>query len=147
MMIDLDGFKRVNDQLGHDAGDLLLMDIGNALTQETRAVDLVARYGGDEFVIVLPDLSPEGAIPAAERIVEAVARVGRARVGEAPVTASIGLTIAKPDDDVGALLRRADSEAYTAKRAGGNRVSVAVALSASTSGVVSTPERRRFSRL
>ena len=147
MMIDLDGFKRVNDQLGHDAGDLLLMEVASALTQETRAVDLVARYGGDEFVIVLPDLSPEGAIPAAERIVEAVARVGRERPIDAPVTASIGLTMATPDDDVGVLLRRADSEAYGAKRAGGNRVSVVVARGVGFSGIVSTPERRRFSRL
>ena len=146
MMIDLDGFKRVNDLMGHDAGDLLLMDVANALTQETRAVDLVARYGGDEFVVVLPDLSPEGAIPAAERIVSAVARVGSERTMDRPVTASIGLTMAKPDDDVGTLLRRADSEAYTAKRAGGHQVSAAITLNASTSGVVSKREGRRFSR-
>jgi diguanylate cyclase (GGDEF)-like protein len=147
MMIDLDGFKRVNDKMGHDAGDLLLMDIASALTAETRAVDLVARYGGDEFVIVLPDLSPEGALPAAERIVEAVARVGRERWIETPVTASIGLTMAQPGDDMSTLLRRADAEAYAAKRAGGHRLSMSpTEAPTNASGVVSTPEMRRVGR-
>jgi diguanylate cyclase (GGDEF)-like protein len=146
MMIDLDGFKRVNDKMGHDAGDVLLMDIATALTGETRAVDLVARYGGDEFVIVLPDLSPEGAFPAAERIVEAVARVGRERWMDTPVTASIGLTMAQPEDDISSLLRRADAEAYAAKRAGGHRLSMSTAHPTNASGVVSTPEKRRVGR-
>lgn len=126
MMIDLDGFKRVNDALGHDAGDLLLMDIAGALTSETRAVDLVARYGGDEFVVVLPDVSPEGTLAAAERVVQAVARVASERWATTPVTASVGLTMARPDDDVASLLRRADAEAYAAKRAGGHRVSASI---------------------
>jgi diguanylate cyclase (GGDEF)-like protein len=146
MMIDLDGFKRVNDKMGHDAGDVLLMDIASALTSETRAVDLVARYGGDEFVIVMPDLSPEGAQPAAERIVEAVGRVGRERWIDTPVTASIGLTMAQPDDDISTLLRRADAEAYTAKRAGGHRLSVSPPEPTNASGIVSTPEKRRVGR-
>lgn len=148
MMIDLDGFKRVNDLMGHDAGDVLLMDIANALTSETRNVDLVARYGGDEFVVVLPDLTPENAVPAAERIIAAVAKVGRERWRDAPVTASIGLTMAEASDDVTALLRRADVEAYAAKRAGGHRFSMVsrVPPPASPSGVVSNPERRRAGR-
>jgi diguanylate cyclase (GGDEF)-like protein len=136
MMIDLDGFKRVNDQLGHDAGDLLLMDIASALTGETRAVDLVARYGGDEFVVVLPDLAPEGTLPVAERVVQAVGRVGLERWPTAPVTASVGLTMARGDDDVASLLRRADAEAYAAKRAGGNRVIVSILPQVSRSGVI-----------
>jgi diguanylate cyclase (GGDEF)-like protein len=146
LMIDLDGFKRVNDKMGHDAGDVLLMDIAGALTKETRAVDLVARYGGDEFVVVMPDLSPEGALPAAERIVEAVARVGRERWIDTPVTASIGLTMAQPDDDMSSLLRRADAEAYNAKRAGGHRLSMAPGAPTQPSGIVSTPEKRRVGR-
>jgi diguanylate cyclase (GGDEF)-like protein len=147
LMIDLDGFKRVNDLMGHDAGDVLLMDIANALSSETRNLDMVARYGGDEFVVVLPDLSPEHAIPAAERIIDAVARVGRERWRETPVTASIGLTMAEAGDDVTGLLRRADIEAYRAKRAGGHRLSLSPrAPAATTSGVVSNPERRRAGR-
>jgi diguanylate cyclase (GGDEF)-like protein len=125
LMIDLDGFKRVNDQLGHDAGDVLLREIAGALTVETRTVDLVARYGGDEFVVVLPDLAPESALPVAERVVSAVCQVGHERWPTAPVTASVGVAISRVGDDVATLLRRADFEAYAAKRAGGNRVSLA----------------------
>jgi len=121
LMLDLDGFKRVNDALGHDAGDLLLRDIAAALTHEVRAVDLVARYGGDEFVVVLPDITAEGALPVAERVVAAVQRVGRARWASTPVTASVGIALCRSDDEIATLLRRADTQAYVAKRAGGDR--------------------------
>lgn len=124
LMIDLDGFKRVNDLLGHEAGDRLLTDIAGALTAETRAVDLVSRYGGDEFVVLLPDLAPERALPVAERVVRAVEKVGAARWPATPVTASVGIALSRLDDDLGSLLRRADAEAYAAKRAGGNRISI-----------------------
>ncbi len=142
MMIDLDGFKRVNDELGHDAGDLLLMDLAAALTSETRAVDLVARYGGDEFVVVLPDVTREGALAVAERVVQAVARVASERWSRTPVTASVGLTMAVADDDVASLLRRADGEAYTAKRAGGNRVIISLQPQLEQSGVMAHVETR-----
>lgn len=147
MMIDLDHFKRVNDEQGHDAGDLLLMDIAAALSAETRAVDIVSRYGGDEFVIVLPDVTPEGMLAAGDRIVQAVARVGRERWSSLPVTASVGLAMADASDDITNLLRRADREAYNAKRAGGNRLSVATHFAPSKSGMVPAPEaaKRRAS--
>ena len=138
MMVDLDGFKQVNDFMGHDAGDLVLRDIAQALTEHTRTVDMVARYGGDEFVVILPDVQAAGAVLAAERVLEAVARAGRARWTEVPVTASIGLTMLRPQDDAGSVLRRADAEAYAAKRAGGNRLSVSGKMAAASSGVVAT---------
>jgi diguanylate cyclase (GGDEF)-like protein len=149
MMIDLDHFKRVNDQQGHDAGDLLLMDIAAALSSETRAVDIVARYGGDEFVIVLPDVTGEGMLAAAERVVEAVARVGGERWAQTPVTASVGLAMARAEDEISTVLRRADAEAYTAKRAGGNRLSVAPHFTPTKSGMVPAPDgpKRRISSL
>lgn len=127
LMIDLDGFKHVNDRLGHDAGDLLLRDIAAALTHEVRAIDLVARYGGDEFVVVLPDVTREGMVLVAERVVTAVYEVGRARWASTPVTASVGLAFAQVEDDTTALLRRADTQAYAAKRAGGNRCALSEA--------------------
>jgi diguanylate cyclase (GGDEF)-like protein len=147
MMIDLDRFKRVNDEQGHDAGDLLLMDIAGALSAETRAVDIVARYGGDEFVIVLPDVTPEGLMSAGERVVAAVARVGRERWATAPVTASVGLTMARSDDDITTLLRRADGAAYAAKHAGGDGLSMAAYVGPSRSGMVPAPDagKRRAS--
>jgi diguanylate cyclase (GGDEF)-like protein len=138
LMIDLDGFKRVNDELGHNAGDLLLRDIAGALTVETRAVDLVARYGGDEFVVVLPDLAREVALPVAERVVTAISKVGRARWPSVPVTASVGIGICRPQDDVASILRRADSQAYAAKRAGGDRVALVAPDDALDSGAHDT---------
>jgi diguanylate cyclase len=77
-------------------------------------------------VVVLPDISPEGTLAVAERVVQAVARIAAERWASTPVTASVGLTMARPDDDVASLLRRADAEAYAAKRAGGHRVSASI---------------------
>jgi diguanylate cyclase (GGDEF)-like protein len=143
MMIDLDRFKRVNDEQGHDAGDLLLMDIAGALSAETRAVDIVARYGGDEFVIVLPDVTPEGLMAVGERVVAAVARVGRERWADTPVTASLGLTMARGEDDITTLLRRADSAAYAAKHAGGNGQVMTPHIVQTRSGLVPAPDGSR----
>ncbi len=141
MMIDLDGFKRVNDELGHDAGDLLLIDIANAVQQQTRAVDLVARYGGDEFVVVLADSGFDGSLAVAQRIVDAVGRVGRGPLSKIPVTASVGIAMADPADDIGTLMRRADAQAYAAKRAGGDRFAVASYVETTRSGIVAHPGR------
>ncbi len=140
MMIDLDGFKRINDELGHDAGDLLLIDIARALHEETRAVDLVARYGGDEFVVLLSDATPDGTLAVAQRIVDAVARIASARWARIPVTASVGIALADKSDDLGSLMRRADSQAYAAKRAGGDRFSIASYAVPTRSGVVLQPQ-------
>jgi len=143
MMIDLDGFKRVNDEFGHDAGDLLLIDIARTLKQETRAVDLVARYGGDEFVVLLPDASHEGALTVAQRVVDAIESLGRERWSSTPVTASIGVAMADAHDDVATLMRRADSQAYAAKRSGGNRYASGAHLVPTRSGIVPQPQSPR----
>ena len=121
VMIDLDRFKRVNDQHGHHAGDELLEQLARTLSFEVREADIAGRYGGDEFVVVLPDTDAEQALAAAERIVAAVRRAGRAHDAELPVTASVGVAAALPEDDALTLLRRADSMAYRAKEAGGDR--------------------------
>jgi diguanylate cyclase (GGDEF)-like protein len=122
VMIDLDGFKKVNDTQGHLRGDVLLKEIGAALPTTTRASDVAGRYGGDEFLLVLPDTDVEQAHSVAQRVAysvrEAAARFDRAN----RVTASLGVAIADPADTVTTLLRRADTNAYRAKQQGGDRV-------------------------
>jgi diguanylate cyclase (GGDEF)-like protein len=117
-LVDLDGFKAVNDAGGHAAGDAMLTAVGAALGRAVRETDTVARLGGDEFA-VLADVSVAfSGEMLAERLREAVAVVGR----ESGVTASVGIAEVQAGDDVGDLLHRADAAMYRSKSAGGNRV-------------------------
>ena len=122
VMLDLDNFKRINDTQGHLRGDLLLVEIAEAMRGATRGRDLVGRYGGDEFFIVLPDADAAAAEAVAQRVTDAVASVGRKFDPARPVTASTGIAQAGPNDSVASLTRRADEACYRAKSAGGNRV-------------------------
>jgi diguanylate cyclase (GGDEF)-like protein len=122
MMIDLDGFKRVNDEEGHDAGDKMLAAVAQALLKATRRSDVVARIGGDEFVVLLPDTAIEGCQAVAARVVDHARDVGRSTFPGIPVTASVGIAQARPGDDAASIVRRADEGVYTAKRGGGDRV-------------------------
>ncbi len=122
LLVDLDGFKDVNDRYGHIEGDRLLQAIAEALRRGTRASDAVGRYGGDEFVVVLADTREEDANATARRLVERVHRVGQQLFPASPVTASGGLALANPGDNPLALLERADNGVYDAKRGGGNAV-------------------------
>jgi diguanylate cyclase (GGDEF)-like protein len=118
-LVDLDGFKAVNDAGGHAAGDAMLTTVGAALGRVVRETDTVARLGGDEFA-VLADVSVTfSGEMLAERLREAVAVVGR----ESGVTASVGVAEVQPGDDVEDLMHRADAAMYRSKTAGGNRVS------------------------
>ena len=125
LMMDLDGFKHVNDQQGHLAGDELLRRIARAIEESTRVVDVIGRFGGDEFVVLLPDTDLEEGLIVAERLVTTLRHVGTEADPKRPVTASIGLSLARPDDDVTILLNSADDAAYRAKQAGGDRFLVA----------------------
>jgi diguanylate cyclase (GGDEF)-like protein len=121
-MVDLDGFKRVNDQEGHDAGDAVLKAVAGALLSATRRADVVARYGGDEFVVLLPDTEAEGARTVGARILDQ-GRSAALRVCPAiPVSVSIGTTAVRPADDPTEVIRRVDEQLYAAKRAGGDRI-------------------------
>ena len=122
VMLDLDGFKKVNDTLGHLRGDVLLKEIALALLKTTREVDVAGRYGGDEFVVALPGAGAEEAARAAERMAEAVRDAAQRFDATHKVTASVGLAVAIRDDTVASLLRRADENAYRAKQSGGDRV-------------------------
>jgi diguanylate cyclase (GGDEF)-like protein len=122
LMIDLDSFKKVNDSQGHLRGDVLLKEIAEAVAATTRKTDVTGRYGGDEFMIVLPDTDATQARAVAERVAEAVRATGSRFDAKHPVTASLGLAIAETSDTVASLLRRADENAYRAKQGGGDRV-------------------------
>jgi diguanylate cyclase (GGDEF)-like protein len=122
LMFDLDGFKRVNDTRGHAEGDALLREIAAALLRGVRPGDLVCRYGGDEFVVLLWRARRAEAEARGAELAELVREVGCRFDRELPVTASVGVSIARPGDTTLELLRRADERAYGAKRAGGDRV-------------------------
>jgi diguanylate cyclase (GGDEF)-like protein len=121
-LVDLDGFKAVNDAGGHAAGDDMLKAVASALAGAVRETDTVARLGGDEFA-VLADISVSfSGEMLAERLRDAVAGVG---VGSG-VTASVGVAEVQPGDDVEDLMHRADAAMYRSKTAGGDRVTALV---------------------
>ncbi|TFV62460.1 UNVERIFIED_ORG: GGDEF domain-containing protein [Bacillus sp. AZ43] len=116
-LVDLDGFKAVNDAGGHAAGDALLKAVGIALGGAVRETDTVARLGGDEFAVLADTSVTLSGEMLAERLCAAVAQVG----GAHGVTASVGVAEVEPGDDVEDLMHRADAAMYRAKTAGGNR--------------------------
>jgi diguanylate cyclase (GGDEF)-like protein len=121
LFLDLDHFKRINDTHGHRAGDQTLREFGEVVTAELRAVDVFGRWGGEEFVALLPGVDSAEALLAAGRVREAVAAHEFAAVGGAPVTVSIGVA-ASLEADREELLADADAALYEAKRAGRDRV-------------------------
>ncbi|MDQ1247025.1 MAG: c-di-GMP phosphodiesterase [Actinomycetota bacterium] len=118
--VDLDHFKQVNDTHGHAAGDALLINIAQALQQSLPREATVGRWGGEEFLIVLPDLTGNAARATADRLRAIIG--GSSHQSGVAVTASLGVTTWHPGDDVEALLRRADRALYLAKDAGRDRV-------------------------
>ena len=119
LFLDLDQFKLVNDSLGHAAGDELLAAVAPQIEQALRPGDTVARFGGDEFAVLVEDVGDErGATRIAERIAEALARPFILREREHFVSASIGISIGTGTEDPEALIRDADSALYRAKERG-----------------------------
>ncbi len=120
LMLDIDRFKAVNDTYGHLAGDQVLVEIARRLLESLRSTDMVARWGGEEFVILLGDCTLEQSLAIAEKI--------RSRIADSPfadvssVSVSIGAAELRPDDDLNSWLARADAALYEAKRAGRNAV-------------------------
>lgn len=117
---DLDHFKQINDTLGHDAGDLVLQQVTQVAATCLRRDDILARFGGEEFVIFLPDSTVEGAEATAERIRVAIAE--KVRANGQPVTASVG--VSHGQGSLAALIARADQATYQSKSGGRNRVTV-----------------------
>jgi len=124
LMMDLDELKTINDRLGHFTGDKVLRGVGGVITQGVRQIDTAARYGGDEFVVLLPETDPTGAFVLAEKIRLGVNALPVDQPGTVPrPSLSIGV-VAYPDDGRTAdeLIISADGAMYTSKRAGKDRV-------------------------
>jgi diguanylate cyclase (GGDEF)-like protein len=121
LLIDLDDFKTVNDTLGHEVGDGLLIEVGQRLRAAVRPEDLVARLGGDEFAILLPATPQSQAIDVAARVVAELDRPAYSHCHRLDVRASVGVAELAAGDDAQALLRHADIAMYAAKRLGKGR--------------------------
>jgi len=131
LMFDMDDFKQVNDTLGHTAGDKLLAMVAQTAVAQVRASDVVARYGGDEFIVLLPQASAQQALPIAERIRASVAaiRVDAFRDDKEPFVITLSMGIAEMwhepvDGNVERVIQRADEAMYKAKQSGRNRIVV-----------------------
>ena len=134
IMVDIDHFKLVNDNFGHQAGDVVLRAVAERMVQRLRPYDAVGRYGGEEFLVVLPGCDLENAAALADRL-----RLGICGApfdtpdGLIPVTISLGVAVSCPEEqDAGALVRIADQALYRAKEKGRNRVELAPAGSTGT---------------
>jgi diguanylate cyclase (GGDEF)-like protein len=124
-LLDLDHFKQINDTHGHGRGDEVLAVVAQTMKAAVRAGDFVGRYGGEEFVVVLPDTGPDGALAAMEKVRAAIAQISLPSVDRA-ITASIGLAMLPGDGmDTDTLVRNADRALYDAKSKGRNRVECA----------------------
>ncbi|WP_440657487.1 PleD family two-component system response regulator [Ensifer adhaerens] len=130
-MTDIDRFKQVNDTYGHDVGDEVLREFANRIRTTVRGADLACRFGGEEFIVVMPDTSAEMAAGVAERlrtIIESLPFAIPQADGPLKVTASMGIATLRPGSDTAeALLKRADTALYQAKHEGRNRVVAAAA--------------------
>jgi diguanylate cyclase (GGDEF)-like protein len=128
--IDLDYLKKINDQYGHNFGDIAIKTIANVLKSNARSVDVAARMGGEEFNVLLPGINSDGAIVAAERIRKSIESVEIDTIGH--ITGSLGVaTYFEHSENVDELLELTDQAMYTSKREGRNRVTVAQPVSES----------------
>jgi diguanylate cyclase (GGDEF)-like protein/PAS domain S-box-containing protein len=135
LFADLDGLKAVNDSFGHAAGDILIVEAGRRIDAQVRDEDLTARIGGDEFVVVLPEIgSIDDALAVADKIHRAFDRAAHVAGEQVHVGVSIGIAVSRTGDDATALLRQADTALYRAKSAGRHRIEVYDREPASPSG-------------
>ena len=125
IMADIDNLKKVNDNFGHRAGDKVIREISRRIRECIRQIDLAARYGGDEFAVILPNTALDEATLVSQRIVEAVGRAPIEWQGEdVQLSISIGVGQYGPDANPEDITSRSDRALYSAKQAGKNMVSV-----------------------
>lgn len=130
LMIDVDHFKRLNDTFGHEAGDVVLREVTDCFRKTLREEDVICRYGGEEFVVIMPDTDEQTAARRAEMVREAVSNIRLHFRGEllGSVTVSLGIaTYPESGSGAGDLIRLADGALYRAKRSGRNRVELSAA--------------------
>lgn len=123
IFFDIDNFKKINDTYGHSIGDMVLIKIVSLLHDALRTTDVFARWGGEEFVIIMPHTALSNAVEAAEKLRQIIEKENIKEVGQ--VTCSFGVTEFLKDDDIQSLIIRADNAMYKAKKEGKNRVTVA----------------------
>lgn len=119
-MYDIDYFKRVNDTFGHDVGDYALQAVTGLVQENIRATDVVARWGGEEFMVLMPQSDIQAAKNVAEKLRLVIAGHGFDKIGK--LTVSFGVAVFEPQDDLNSLLKRVDDALYRAKEQGRNRV-------------------------
>ena len=126
IMLDIDHFKRINDTYGHEVGDVALRSLAEILRKNLRASDIVARWGGEEFVIILPKTTLEQAYNVAEKIrkLVAISTIDLPNGEKLKLTVSLGVSSFSGEEDLGELIRRADIALYEAKSKGRNRTEV-----------------------
>jgi diguanylate cyclase len=128
VMADIDHFKQINDKHGHVAGDKVLQDLANLLTNNVKGRDTVARYGGEEFAIILPQTTIGDAYHLTEQIRSRLEasdwRVGHSNRPLGRITASFGIAQLDDGDDPASLIERADAKLYDSKRLGRNRITL-----------------------
>jgi diguanylate cyclase (GGDEF)-like protein len=123
LMLDLDHFKKVNDTYGHPAGDMVLSDVGEILKKHIRRNDLACRYGGEEFAVVLPNVSKESVYSVYERFREMVSTQSfKCESKQFNITVSIGIAFSNDAESVNDLLAHVDQALYQAKESGRNRI-------------------------
>lgn len=125
LFVDLDNFKHINDSLGHGIGDEVLISVARCLARSVRPGDVVARIGGDEFIVALPGVtSADEADAVADRIHQSLSHEIDTAAGQVVVSASIGVSVAEPNESPDDVLRRADIALYRAKRDGRSRTAI-----------------------
>lgn len=128
IMVDIDHFKKINDTYGHPLGDVVIRNVAQTILKCIRGDDIAVRFGGEEFVVLLPDTTLDGATKVAETIRSRIAALRLVRRHDNfrldPFTVSLGVATRKPEDSQDSLFQRADQALYQSKNAGRNRVSV-----------------------
>ena len=123
-MFDIDNFKKINDTYGHLAGDHVLKQLASVIKSRIRREDILSRYGGEEFAIILPEIDAYNSIQFAEKIRRLIEKaVFKFEDTEIPVTVSVGVSVLVPEvNDPTEFIKQADDNLYAAKTAGRNRV-------------------------